>query len=194
MAAINPQPISGKWRTGFALDVHTVSSVYLGADQYGHDRYDSKRSEIGELLYRLKYNRDISVVPEIVETVSSFLASGMRFDLIIPVPASSHRAIQPVVTIAQGIGARLAIPVVGCVTATRATAQLKNVTDHEQRKVLLEGLYEVDATYTQNKSILLFDDLFRSGATMNAITDVLYQLGAAANVFALTLTRTRSNL
>lgn len=193
MVAINPQAINGKWRTGFALDIHTVSSVYLGADQYGHDRYDNKRSEIGELLYRLKYNRDISVVPEIVETASSFLASAMRFDLIIPVPASSHRAVQPVVTIAEGIGARLAIPAVRCVKATRATAPLKNVMDHEQRKALLEGLYAVDATQTRDKRILLFDDLFRSGATMNAITDVLYRLGGAADVCALTLTRTRSN-
>jgi hypothetical protein len=35
-------------------------------------------------------------------------------------------------------------------------------------------------------------DLFRSGATMNAITGALYDQGRARDVYALTLTRTRS--
>jgi len=38
----------------------------------------------------------------------------------------------------------------------------------------------------------LFDDLYRSGATMDAITTALYEQGKAADVFALTITRTRS--
>lgn len=37
-----------------------------------------------------------------------------------------------------------------------------------------------------------FDDLFRSGATMNSITVALHEQGHASDVFALTLTRTRS--
>ena len=40
---------------------------------------------------------------------------------------------------------------------------------------------------------LLFDDLYRSGATMNEITTTLYDQGSAADVFVLTITRTRSN-
>ncbi len=44
----------------------------------------------------------------------------------------------------------------------------------------------------QGRSVLLFDDLFRSGATMNAITSSLYDQGTARDVYALTLTRTRS--
>jgi predicted amidophosphoribosyltransferase len=51
----------------------------------------------------------------------------------------------------------------------------------------------VDRTQVQGRRILLFDDLYRSGATMNAITAALYDEGAAADVFALTITRTRSN-
>ncbi len=37
------------------------------------------------------------------------------------------------------------------------------------------------------------DDLYRSGATMDAITRALYDQGSAADVFALAITRTRSN-
>lgn len=41
--------------------------------------------------------------------------------------------------------------------------------------------------------MLLFDDLYRSGATMNEITALPYDQGKAAEVYALTITRTRSN-
>jgi predicted amidophosphoribosyltransferase len=66
--------------------------------------------------------------------------------------------------------------------------------DPEQRKYQLEGLFTVDPAITRDKKILLFDDLFRSGSTMNAGTDVLYRVGTAANVCALTLTYTTSRL
>lgn len=46
----------------------------------------------------------------------------------------------------------------------------------------------MDKTQVQGRKILLFDDLYRSGATMNAITAALYDEGEAANVFALTIT------
>ncbi len=45
----------------------------------------------------------------------------------------------------------------------------------------------------QGHRVLLFDDLYRSGATLNAITVALYDNGGATEVFALTMTRTRSS-
>ena len=75
----------------------------------------------------------------------------------------------------------------------REATQLKGITDAKRRQELLDGLYEVDPIHTGGGNILLFDDLFRSGATMNAITDVLMRQGKAANVRAFTITRTRSN-
>lgn len=58
---------------------------------------------------------------------------------------------------------------------------------------MLKGLYAVERNHTAGKNVLLFDDLFRSGSTLNAITDVLLQQGQAASVRVLTITRTRSN-
>jgi competence protein ComFC len=116
-----------------------------------------------------------------------------NLNLIVPVPPSAQRAVQPVITIANGIGAKLQLPVRQCITTTRPTAQLKGVTDPDARQALLDGLYAVDATHTAGKSILLFDDLFRSGSTMNAITNVLLNDGKASAVYALTITKTRSN-
>ena len=78
-------------------------------------------------------------------------------------------------------------------TRSRDAAELKNVYDYTERLSLLAGSHAVDRTQVQGRQVLLFDDLYRSGATMNAITAALYDEGAVANVFALTITRTRSN-
>lgn len=194
MTKINPQKISGKWRTGIALDVHTLSSVYLGVNEFGHEVYDTKRSEIGELLYRLKYKSDMEAANEIVAAISTYLKPHLaEFDLIVPVPPSGARAVQPVITLAKGIGVATKLPVVECVTLTRSATQLKGVMDPSKRKELLAGLHAIDTTQTKGKRILLFDDLFRSGSTMNAITDLLLGEGKVASVSALTVTRTRSN-
>ena len=38
MLDINPKKLIGPWKEGYALDVHTVSSDYLGEDQFGNAR------------------------------------------------------------------------------------------------------------------------------------------------------------
>jgi competence protein ComFC len=194
MAKINPQKISGKWKSGIALDVHTLSSTYLGVNEHGHEVYDTKRSEIGELLYRLKYKADMKAAQEIIEAAAAYLRPHIsKFDLIVPVPPSGARSVQPVITLAKGIGARLSVPVADCLTTTRSATELKGVLDPAKRKELLDGLHAVDPSQTSRKNILLFDDLFRSGATMNEITNLLITKGKAASVRAFTITRTRSN-
>jgi predicted amidophosphoribosyltransferase len=194
MANFTRRQIPGKWRQGFCLDLHTLDSTFLGYDEFGHPQYDTKRSEVGELLYRLKFKGDQSVVPEIVEAVATLMTSWKpAVDILVPVPPSGQRAVQPVMVLAQAISQRLGLPLANCITRTRNIPQLKNVRDLDERSKLLEGLHVVDATATEGKRVLLFDDLYRSGATMNEITNALYEAGKVINVFALTITRTRSN-
>lgn len=52
----------------------------------------------------------------------------------------------------------------------------------------------MEPSAVMGKKVLLFDDLYRSGASMNAITAVLYDEGRAAEVYALAITRTQSKL
>ena len=194
MVKFTKRKILGKWRDGYCLDLQTLNSVFLGYDEYGHPRFDSQRSEVGELLYRLKYRGDKSAVTEIVTALNELFATWRpAIDMIVPVPSSTQREIQPVLLLADAIGKRLGVPLVGCVTRTREIPQLKNVFDLDDRSKLLDGLHAVDALATKGKRILLFDDLYRSGATMNAITNELYETGKAADVIALTITRTRNS-
>lgn len=194
MVEIHPQRIRGKWRSGYALDFHTTSSTPIGENAYGHMQFDTVRPPVAELLYQLKYRNDESAVAEISAVAAAFLRQqGRGYDLIVPVPPSAVRRLQPVVVLVQTIGAAIKVPVGFCVTTTRATGQLKNITDPDERAEALTGLYAVDAKQTRGKTILLFDDLFRSGSTLNAISSLVRAEGSAAHVDVLTITRTRSN-
>ena len=73
MADFVRRRILGKWKEGFSLDVHTLYSVFVGHDEFGHPRFDTQRSEIGELLYKLKNKADQTSVPEIVDSVETLM-------------------------------------------------------------------------------------------------------------------------
>lgn len=196
MSDVNPMRIPGRWREGFVLDHHTLGSTYVGDDEFGHPVFDTKRTELGDLLYRLKYRSDKTAVSDLVTAAVGFLQSwNPGITVIVPVPPSRRRPEQPVLLLADGLGRHLGIPVRNdAVTRTKDIPELKNVYDYDARIRLLADAHDVDASVVAGQSVLLFDDLYRSGATMNAITQALYEVGRAAEVFALAITRTRSKL
>ncbi|WP_139451981.1 ComF family protein [Campylobacter armoricus] len=78
------------------------------------------------------------------------------------------------------------------INKTRHVKELKSIASLEDRKKELENIFKVDLRY-KNKKVLLFDDLYRSGATLNEITNTLYKHGKVDNVYVVTLTKTRKN-
>jgi predicted amidophosphoribosyltransferase len=76
------------------------------------------------------------------------------------------------------------------VRKTKATPELKNV-DYAKRLELLAGAHDVEGSALAGRRILLLDDLYQSGATLNAIARLLKDTGGAAAVLALALTRAR---
>jgi len=177
------------------LDFHTLSSEYIGDDEYGHPQFDTKRSEIGKLLYKLKYREDKSVLGDLVTTVSQFIKStNWPVDLIVSVPPSRKgRQFQPVRPLALGIGRTLGIDVcVDSVVRVKDTPELKNVFDFEERMGIVKEAFEIRGQALSGRSVLLFDDLYRSGATLNAVSRLLQQEGKVKNIYVLTLTMTRS--
>ena len=142
MVNFTPRLIIGQWRKGYALDWQTISSQFAGYDEFGHPRFDTTRSEVGELLYRLKYRRDSGAVTDIVETAIKFLGKwNPPCDVIVPVPPSTHRPVQPVPVLSKAISERLNVPLADCVTRSRDIPELKNVSDLDERLQLLEGLH-----------------------------------------------------
>ncbi len=191
---IRPRKLRGPWVDGYALDVHTTASVLVGHDAYGRAVFDTTRSPLGELLYRLKYRGDPDAVQEIADTVIAYLQSWRpSVEALVPVPPSNiARKRQPVLEIAKAVCASAGIPLCDtCITKTKSTPQLKNVFDLKRRTELLKGAFLVDRDRANGRRLLLFDDLYRSGATASAITRLLQTEGTASAVYLLTLTWTR---
>jgi competence protein ComFC len=114
-------------------------------------------------------------------------------DLIVPVPTTKQRKYPPVLLVAAALSERLGVPLCAdCIVKVKQTAQLKDLVEYDKRMAALEGAFTVDPGRTEGKDILLFDDLYRSGATVCAITNLLKKDGRAKAVRLLALTRTRS--
>ena len=180
---------------GYALDFQTTSSTFIGYNAFGHPEFDTTRPPVGESLFQLKNRGDATAVEPLAEAAAAFIKD-WPIDSIVPIPPSNTaRKRQPVIEIAREIGKRTGVPLcAGCIKKVKNTGQLKDVFDRVKRDEILAGAFAVDRTQTQGQRLLVFDDLFRSGATAAAVTRLLLSDGAAAEVYLLTLTQTRKNL
>ncbi len=195
---INSQHINGNWRAGRALDIHSISSRPLVGG------YDTDRTEMGELVYQVKYQNDRSKIEPIAREAAKYVREQFSVDghlilpylkVIIPIPPSDpNRVFQPVTEIAHEIGKLLNLPVrTDYLTKTRQTIQHKSLTDVQRKRKNIQGAFVVHQTQEyRDCRVMLFDDLYDSGSTLTEVTKVLYDQGGVKSVFVLTLTRTRS--
>lgn len=192
----NPTEVQGAWTCGWTLDWHTVSSTFLGYNECGHAQYDTVRTPLGELLFLLKY-RSQNTVDQVADVMAEFFDNKAellgRINLVVPVPPSTQRQVQPVDQVAMAIAKKLGKAFsASAEKKTKNTPGLKNVHDPEERQKLLDGAFKIDRAQVKKKGILLIDDLYGSGATANAVTVALLAAGAA-RVYFLAATRTRSS-
>ena len=188
--------IIGNWAKGYALDLHTTGSEYLGDNQYGNPIFNTKRSEVGQLLYDLKYRGDKRAIPKIINIVKECITGINNFDYIISIPPSkTDRPFQPVKLICMELASEYNIPFLhDAVIKSKNTEELKNITDIDRRKEILKDALSFNTDYDlKGKNVLVIDDLYRSGSTLTAVTDLLYKKGNVSCVCAVVLTKTRSN-
>jgi len=194
MAAVKISPMKlppSPWVEGYVLDYHTVSSTPTGDPYY---RFDTKRTELGELLFRLKYRAGGSVVvADIVDTAAHFVTGWKPpIDSVVPAPPSLTRKRQPAVELARELAARLRLPVFeDAVVKVKTTPQMKNIDDWSERQRVLAEAVQAGPNDVRDKSILLFDDLIESGSTLRRAAEVLLKDGGARAIYALVLTRTK---
>ena len=215
---INPQTLTGHWKEGFALDLHTLSSTpkewttkkanvlefidgeFVTVEKDVQDKitkWDTTYTPIGLEMNHLKYWREKQRAEIIGITASEFLKQKIvawAIDLIIPIPPSdTTREFQPVYEIVNHIGKICDINInFEILTKLKSTSQLKEIDEPEKRKEVLNGAFSMQNNSLVGKNILLFDDLYRSGETLNAVCDIILNQGKAKNVYVLTITKTRS--
>ena len=133
-------------------------------------------------------------MPELVDAAASFIRSwGIEFSSVVAVPPTKvYRSFQPVLLLAGEIANTFKVPMLKSpIRKVKQISELKNVYDAEERKRLLKGAFEANPDAIKGQQILLVDDLYRSGATMSAITEALLASGAS-KVYAFGFTQTRT--
>lgn len=126
---LSPSKLQGAWDDGWVLDRHVSKSEFIGYDDHGNPQFETTRTELGELVYRLKYQGYQSAVGPIARAACEFVRSwNPEVNIIVPAPPSKHRAVQPLFQIADELGRLLKLPVdKTSVRKTKATPELKNV-------------------------------------------------------------------
>jgi len=192
---VNVKQLAGSWDLGYALHKHTLSSVYLGDNEFGHPQFDTSRSEPGEALFQLKYRSNWEQAdPLAAQIEATLLPKFGKVGLIIPMPASTKRARQPVDEIANALGKRIGIPVFDNIVI-RAPAPdggpaLKNLNGRAEKDAALDGRFSINPAITNEGcwNALVLDDLYDTGATMDAVCKALRTYKKINRVYAAAIT------
>jgi len=191
MGKINPIKLKGIWTEGYALDKHTLSCEFLGTDERGHNIFDTTRTDIGQLLYELKYKANISKVAEIISLIKPFLLQwgiADKIDIILPIPSSKKdRAFQPVTEISRAISEVLGKTMYVDIMQNNSTIQSKDLSNTQKNEIT--GSISMKKKLKRNINILLIDDLYATGKTLNEAVKVLRADPNAIDIYVLTMTK-----
>lgn len=185
--------LQGPWKAGYAFDMHSIISKFTGDNQYGKPTFDTNRTEIGEYLYQLKYGQNLSFLDKIIELLiksNEFKAFFNNMDIILPVPSSNkYRKIQPVLVCSNRIALKFNKQVISNVLSSTNKEELKNL-PKDQKYDKIRSSISISKNMNKDHNILLFDDVFDSGSTLTAITDILIE-NEYKNIYVFTLTKTK---
>ena len=183
----------GNWDKGYALSEHSKSSTFIGYTPSGRAEFETDRTEMGALIHGLKYRKNYGLVTSIIDLIRRDFKSLGVIDLIVPVPPSTEREIQPVHLICRVLGTEYKVPVENnWVFKTGKTTEQKNLSNRTEKVEVAKGSFSLNPGLCyRNRNVLLVDDIYDSGATLEAITEILKSEGKVKRVCVLTMTKTK---
>ena len=185
--------IDGNWNLGFALDKHSVASVPIGENAYGHMQFDTTRTDVGEALFQLKYRNDWSQVNVLASVLAEVLYPKFQdIDLVIPMPASTVRSRQPVTEIASALGNIIRRPCFdNLLLKSPSGSSLKNLNTKAEKAEALKDTLSVNQGAIGNEgrwNALLVDDVYHTGASIEAACLVLRGYAKIGKIYVAALT------
>lgn len=184
--------VQGPWDAGWVLDKHTLNSQYLGDDAYGHPRFETTRTEIGEATYQLKYKHDWDQVQRLAQAIVDHIFPKLaNVGFILPMPASTVRPRQPVTEVAVALGAIIDKPVFTDTLRKRSDSKsLKDLHTKEEKIEAIGDGITVNNEITNEGvwNVLVVDDLYHTGASMEAACKVLRAYPKVKKIYVAALT------
>ena len=174
----------------FALGMH--SELRIGGPPI--------RAEFGELVYQAKsYNRDSHagsremsrrLAVRLARFVKAHPTYG-RADIVVPVPPSNpDKDFDLPTLLAQEVSSLSGVSFgIGVVRKTRLTSPMKSCLTEAEKLKNVRGAYLASSSAIGRGSVILVDDIYQSGATLNEIARALRKAGAA-EVLGLVATKT----
>lgn len=153
-----------------------------------HRSYTLYDGKIKDALMGLKYKRQVYQGVFLGKKLAQLIRSDVElqnFDFVVPVPAHYRRQLKRGYNQSEILANQMcrALDVqksVKMIKRTRSTKKLKNL-GRESRKMMLKSVFLVKSEWKERvkgKTVMLVDDIYTTGATLNACSQVLYEAGA----------------
>ena len=157
---------------------------------------DSEDHPLREVVQRFKYGRKVSLgkpLARLMAIACRDLLPERALDVIIPVPLHPKRlrwrGFNQSVILARVVGSQWNLPIDPFVLVRpRETPPQTQLSEEERRRNVRRAFSVNPAKSIEGKSVLLIDDVYTSGATVNECSRALKR-GGAREVYVLTLAR-----
>ena len=155
-----------------------------------------------EAVHLMKYEKKQVISKHLNQLLRAHLPEDLAstgYDFLLPIPLHTNRLRQrgfnQAEQIAQGVAQAWGVPVrTDILFRIRDTVPLSSLGSHEERLKNIAGAFEVRSPDSmQGQKILLIDDIFTTGTTINEALKVL-QVASPDRIDVLTLTRTRPSI
>lgn len=185
---IKPIKITGAWNEGIVISNHMLKSTFLGYDEKGNEIFKNKRTELGELIYKFKYKNDKKCLDKIMNILKPILDNWNikeQIDIVIPVPPSNkNRIYQPVCVLAKEISIYL-----NKEYDSKILFKLNNIQAKDGSNI--KNTIIQNSKIKEPSNILVIDDLYSSGSTLNEVCKVLKKDKNVKRIYCLVMTKTK---
>ncbi|MFB3881869.1 MAG: ComF family protein [Armatimonadota bacterium] len=179
LAELEPIPLPGPWSCGIALGMHAEEGE------------GSERSEIGALLVEFKYAGHRALARPLGEALGRAV-SARQAEVVVHIPSSRRHSFEPACELARSAARALRIRCLPhFIAVTRKVRPQKDLVSLSEKKENVRGAFKVRrAELIRGRRVLIVDDVYDSGATLEEAWRAVKDAGAAEIVVAA-VTKTR---